>query len=175
MIINRVWAMPSLDTFDCKPIGDLVRKYLNHSVMSIDPFARNKDWAKITNDLNPKTTAQYHLEARAFLRQLLNDDCRPDLVILDPPYSQVQVARAYKGVGREYKPFGDDNNAVLYREVRDLVNQILRPNGIVISFGWNSAGMGKKRGYEILEVLLVCHGAAHNDTIGVVERNSKGV
>lgn len=31
-------------------------------------------------------------------------------------------------------------------------------------------GFGLKRGYELLEVLLVPHGAAHNDTIVTVER-----
>ena len=30
--------------------------------------------------------------------------------------------------------------------------------------------MGNKRGYEIIEILLVSHGSAHNDTICVVER-----
>jgi len=39
----------------------------------------------------------------------------------------------------------------------------------VISFGWNSGGIGKTNGFEILEILLVAHGA-HNDTICTVER-----
>lgn len=30
--------------------------------------------------------------------------------------------------------------------------------------------MGKERGFEILEILLVCHGGAHNDTICLAER-----
>lgn len=47
---------------------------------------------------------------------------------------------------------------------------ILTKNATVISCGWNSAGMGIGRGFEIVEILLVCHGAAHNDTIVVVER-----
>ena len=40
----------------------------------------------------------------------------------------------------------------------------------MICCGWNSEGIGKKRGFEILEVLLVPHGGSHNDTIVVVNR-----
>jgi len=30
--------------------------------------------------------------------------------------------------------------------------------------------MGKKMGFELIEILLVCHGSDHNDTIVTVER-----
>lgn len=39
--------------------------------------------------------------------------------------------------------------------------------GRVLSFGWNSAGMGD--GFRHLELLLVAHGGAHNDTICLAE------
>jgi hypothetical protein len=42
-------------------------------------------------------------------------------------------------------------------------------------FGWNSSGIGIKRGFELIEVLLVCHGGSHNDTIVTVERKIKGL
>lgn len=48
-------------------------------------------------------------------------------------------------------------------------NDILSVGGVVISCGWNSIGMGKFK-YQIEDLLLVCHGAAHNDTIVMVER-----
>ena len=38
----------------------------------------------------------------------------------------------------------------------------------------NSIGIGKKKGFEIIEILLVCHGRAHNDTIVTVERKVQG-
>lgn len=47
--------MPNPDTFDCKPLGQIVVRYL--SGVSIDPFARNKRIATYTNDLNPGTAA----------------------------------------------------------------------------------------------------------------------
>ena len=168
--MNRVWAMPNKNTFACLPIGNFVRRYLATSKVSIDPFSRNNRWATYTNDLDPNTSASFHKDARDFLKILYDQGVVADLIILDPPYSQVQVSRAYASVGKEYKPFGDDNNAVLYRQVREIADTLLDTRGICLSFGWNSAGMGKKRGYELEEILLVCHGAAHNDTICVAER-----
>ena len=47
---------------------------------------------------------------------------------------------------------------------------MIRPGGIVVSCGWNSNGMGIKRGYILREVLLVAHGGNHNDTICTVEQ-----
>jgi len=47
---------------------------------------------------------------------------------------------------------------------------MLRPGGIAVCCGWNSLGFGLTRGYEMLEILLVTHGGAHNDTIVTVER-----
>ena len=55
--------MPNKDTFSVAPIGAFVKKYLAQSRVSVDPFARNKAWATYTNDLNPSTSAQRHLDA----------------------------------------------------------------------------------------------------------------
>ena len=63
MKMSRVWAMPSGDTFSIPPIGDFVQRYLDVANVSIDPFARNTNLATHTNDLNPDTTAAYHLKA----------------------------------------------------------------------------------------------------------------
>lgn len=48
--------------------------------------------------------------------------------------------------------------------------KVIQPGGKVITFSYNSSGMGKKRGFELTRILLVCHGAEHNDTICTVER-----
>lgn len=161
--------MPSADTFSVKPIGDFVQRYLAQSTVSVDPFARNKTWATHTNDLNPETTAQRHLDAEVFLRQLLQEGARPDLIILDPPYSPRQISECYKGVGLEVG-MKETQSALLYKRVRDAADELLAPDGVVLSFGWSSNGMGKGRGYEITEILLCAHGGAHNDTICMAEQ-----
>ena len=166
MIFNRSFAMASADTFSVKPIGEFVQRYLTQSVCSVDPFARNNQWCDYTNDLNPETKAKYHLDAEEFLDHVgVYFDC----AIFDPPYSPRQISECYKSVGREVGMAGTQN-AALYSRVRVALAKCLLPNAIVLSFGWNSVGMGKKYNAEILEILLVAHGGAHNDTICMAER-----
>lgn len=168
-MIRREWAMPSKDTFDCEPIGSLVKKYLRESSISIDPFARNKRWATYTNDLNPNTAADYHLNAPEFLQMLADQGVKADLLIFDPPYSPRQITECYSEAGLKAGMI-ETQNARLYSECRDAAMNILTESAVVISCGWSSAGMGTNRGFDLQEVLMVCHGGAHNDTIVVVEK-----
>jgi len=69
MEMSRTWAMPNKDTFGIKPIGDFVKKHLRESKISVDPFARNKDWATYTNDLSTETSAQYHMDVEDIWRK----------------------------------------------------------------------------------------------------------
>lgn len=166
--MRRVWAMPSKNTFDILPIRALVRKYLYQSAVSIDPFARNSKLATFTNDLNPDTAAEYHLLADQFLQVLLDKNVTADLVLFDPPYSPRQIKECYESVGLKMGRL--DAMKTNWHPERNLLNRLLVSKGVVISFGWNSMGMGINRGYELIELLLVCHGVGHNDTICTVER-----
>jgi hypothetical protein len=164
---TRLWAMPNGETFSIPVIGDLVRRYLYKSRVSIDPFARNKKWATYTNDMNPATEAEYHMEARYFLKMLIERGIRADLLIFDPPYSPRQISECYSLAGKKASMV-DTQNAKLVKECRDLMRLLVEPGAICLSFGWNSSGMGK--GWQIEEIMLVAHGSCHNDTICLVER-----
>lgn len=168
MIINRKWAMPNADTFSIPCIGEFVKSYLRQSKISVDPFARNKGWATYTNDLNPDTSAEYHLDALEFLGNLRDKEVTADLVIFDPPYSARQVAECYQQVGRVVTM--EDTQGKSWSDWKDAVNLLVPVGGIVLSFGWNTVGMGRKHNFEIIEILLVCHGGVHNDTICMAER-----
>lgn len=161
--------MPSGDTFGVPPIGDFVRRYLAAAKVSIDPFARNKRWATHTNDLNPKTEAEHHMDAEDFLRMLAAQGVRCDLAILDPPYSPRQISECYHEAGIKCG-MKETQNAALYSRVKNAMAEVLTDDAIVLSFGWNSAGMGQKHGFEQIEIMLCCHGGAHNDTICLAER-----
>lgn len=163
--------MPSADTFDIAPIGDLVRRYLRRSKVSIDPFARNKKWATYTNDLNPVTKAEYHMLASDFLKMLMGRGIQADLIIFDPPYSMQQIKEVYAGVGMPVSNSLEFNSTIgHWSQEKDLCYQLLVPGGVFIHCGWHSNGMGKGRDMVIEELLLVAHGRAHNDTIVTVER-----
>lgn len=167
MRFNRIFAMPTRDTFSLAPLAALLARYCTGVV--IDPFARNAKWGTHTNDLNPETEAQSHRDAKDFCACLVTAGVVADVLLFDPPYSPRQISECYQQIGRECS-MKDTQNARLYKEVKDEMDKLSKPGTIAICCGWNSQGFGIGRGYELLEVLLIPHGAAHNDTIVTVER-----
>ena len=173
MIILREWAMPCAWTFKIKPIKRLLNKYVKDPENWIDPFAGDNSPVKhFTNDINPNRKSKYHMDALEFCQIILhgvdNKHCFFSGVIFDPPYSYRQISEHYKERGK--KPTRLDTSSNFYNRVMNAIYNKIIPGGYAISFGWNSNGFGKKRGFEIIEVLLVAHGGHHNDTIVVVER-----
>jgi len=169
MEMSRVWAMPTKDTFDCKPIGEFVRRHMNTDYISIDPFARNKRWATYTNDLNPDTDAEYHMDALAFLDMLVQEGRRAECVIFDPPYSPRQIKECYNGIGLKMHQ-EDAWRTNGWKPEKDLCNILMPVGSIFLYFGWNTTGMCKSRGFEPIELLVVCHGPGHNDTLCLAEK-----
>jgi hypothetical protein len=148
MKIYREWSMPNKKTFTIKPIKELLERvipeYKNVGVC-LDPFP-----------------LEYSKDATDYLNEIENESY--EFAVFDPPYSPRQLKECYKGLG-EY-----DTKASTWSNWKDLLSKKIKKGGIVISFGWSSQGMGKNRGFEILEILLVAHGGNHNDTICVVEK-----
>ena len=165
-VMTRAWAMPNADTFSIKPIRAFIDRWLRHP--SVDPFARNSDLATYTNDLSPNTTAQSHMDAAEYCAEMAARDIAVECVLFDPPYSPRQITEVYQSVGRKVTT-RDTQSARMKREVRDVLDDLLMPGGVVLSFGWNSVGFGITRGYTLAEVLIVCHGGDHNDTICIAE------
>ena len=165
MICSRTWAMPSADTFSVKPIGEFVKKHTEGAGVVVDPFARESKYGTVTNDLNPDFDTDYHLDALDFLKMF--PDNSVDCVIYDPPYSLRQVSECYKSVGREVTM--ETTQASWRAKHLDEIKRIVRDGGGVLCFGWNSNGVGKKRGFEMEEMLVVAHGGSHNDTICTYE------
>jgi hypothetical protein len=161
--INRIWAMPNKNTFDIKPIRELIEKYKTKGVV-IDPFANKNKIATITNDLDTQYDTDYHLDALDFLK--LFEDKSVDMVLYDPPYSPRQVSECYKSLGQTVNM--QTTQASYWSNQKKEISRIVKPNGIVICFGWNSGGIGQSNGFEIIEILLVPHGGWHNDTIATV-------
>jgi len=168
MEIHRTWAMPNSLTFSIPPVKDLLSQEITPGCW-LDPFARDSNLSTmftrfITNDLNPECNTDYHLEATEFLKIFKNDFA--DGIILDWPYSSRQIKECYQGIGlKEYNTKAD-----FYSAIKDEAARVVKPNGKIITFGWNSNGIGKCRGFEILKILLIPHGGAKNDTIVTVEK-----
>ena len=163
-IIERKWAMPNKNTFSIKPIKELILDELTEGIW-IDPFANSNKLATITNDLSAEYDTDYHMDALDFLK--LFPDNSIDGVLYDPPYSPRQVSECYNNVGLSVT--WDTTKSSFWSNHKREISRILKINGKVITFGWNSGGIGASNGFSIKRILLVPHGGWHNDTICTVE------
>lgn len=158
--------MPNSNTFDIRCIKNLIMKYRLPEFNCIDPFANKNRIANVTNDLDPTHECNFSMEATEFLKS--QPDNLANMVLYDPPYSPRQVSECYKKLGVTVNM--QTTQASYWSKQKEQIGRITKSEGICITFGWNSGGVGKKYGFEIIEILLVAHGGWHNDTICTVER-----
>ena len=170
MEIKRVWAMPSAWTFSIKPINEILKKYKCEQGDWVDPFAGLLSPARWKNDRIATRNADFHLDAYDFAKNLeqLTGRSLFDGVLFDPPYSNRQISEHYKAIGE--KATALDTSARFYSRLKSELTKHCKKDGYAISFGWNTIGFGKKNGFEIVEILIVSHGGAKNDTIVTVEK-----
>lgn len=168
MIFNRIWAMPNGKTFTIKPIKELVERYISgNNKIIIDPFANSCKYGTITNDLNPEFETTFCLDALDFLKQ--QESNIADVILFDPPYSMRQASELYKAFGKK-KLETSITNMGYWAKCKDECARILKTEGTIITCGWNTNGLGKNRGFEVLEILIVYHGGSKNDTLVTVEK-----
>jgi organic radical activating enzyme len=48
---------------------------------------------------------------------------------------------------------------------KENIARILKVGGVCLCFGWNTNGIGKSRGFEMTDILIVAHGGSKNDTL----------
>lgn len=164
MIINRVWEMPNKNTFSIPSVNKLIARYLHG--YSIDPFANSNKLAEVTNDLDPQYDTSYNMDALDFLKMF--KDSEVDVVLYDPPYSPRQVSECYHKLDKTVDMA--TTSASYWSKQKKEIGRIVKKDGVCITCGWNSNGIGKCNGFEIEEILMVAHGGWHNDTIITVER-----
>lgn len=159
--------MPSKWTFEVAPLREIIHRYKQDGDVWIDLFAGFNSPAEITNDLNPDSPAMFHDDAGDFIDWWTEP---VDGAIFDPPYSLTQVSRSYKDFGLKFK--GKENPTGGFPKVKDWLARIVKPEGYVISYGWNTVGMGLKRNFIPVEYLICSHGGNRNDTLVVVEQKA---
>lgn len=152
--------MPNKWTFTIKPIRELLEKENVNSRTWIDPFAGyNSPVDKSRqNDLDAESPAENHKDALEWLKSFTDNSVEG--VLYDPPYSITQARQYGKKEFASMKYWASCKNEIA---------RIVKHNGKVICFGWNSMGIGKGRHFKMVEILLVPHGGSKNDTICTVE------
>jgi hypothetical protein len=116
----------------------------------------------ITNDLDEAFPTSYHMDAVDCLKMLIKEGVKVKRVLLDPPYSYRKSMELYKG-----------NLNSRFKRLLDLIPEVLAIDGWVITFGYHSSVMSRKRGFAIREICLISHGGAQHDTIATVEERIK--
>lgn len=162
---NRVWAMPNSKTFQIKPIEALIKKHIAGASVVIDPFSNGSKLASVTNDIDTGYDTDFHMDAIDFLKMFESKSV--DIVLYDPPYSPRQVSECYKKMGLSVNM--QTTQSSYWANQKKEIARIVKPGGKVITCGWNSGGIGKTQGFDIIEILMVPHGGWHNDTIITVE------
>lgn len=164
---NRAWAMPSKHTFEIKPIKEFIESNLTGDVI-LNPFANRSKYG-ITNDLDPEQKTDYCMDALEFLKHF--DDNSVDFILYDPPFSPRQVSECYKSLDMTVNM--QTTQSSYWAKHKKEITRVLKVGGKVITFGWNTGGIGKGNGFEIQKILMVAHGGWHNDTICTLEQKIK--
>lgn len=126
-----------------------------------DPFARNCPVGTHTNDLNPHTQAENHIDGLEWLR--LQPSSYFDCVILDPPFSDVANDRIYD----HERIHGEKSNiytqATYFKSVMMEIFRILKPNGRCLRFGYTTSTLCK--GLTLARLWVVNFYSPRNDVL----------
>jgi hypothetical protein len=144
-------------TFSVKPIRNWVESQCQGNVLNLFAGPTKLALDELRNDMDPGMPADFHLDALEFLRSWQGKKFRT--VLLDPPYAYRKSMEMYNGM--VCSPF---------RQLKDAILPILKPNGRVITFGYHSIVMGSYRSFHLERLALFSHGGAIHDTIASVER-----
>ncbi len=121
--------------------------------------------ASLYIDIDPDVKPDIVSDCKDILPKLLrNKDVNYDIVLLDPPFSAHQAIRKYGN-----KKMSD------LSVIKDYCAEILSEGGVVVTFGFNSTGMGKKRGFIKDELHIFNHGGNHNDMFMLKEHKKNSL
>lgn len=111
---------------------------------------------EVRNDIDEHMLADYHLDAYDFVK-----NCKDEYstIILDPPYAYRKAMEMYNG-----------NYSSRFKLIADEIPRLLTNDGQVISFGYHTTFLGKKRGFRLKELCVFAHGGAQHATIGIIEK-----
>jgi len=148
-------------TFQYAPAREIVEKYLTGRVLNAcaGETKLNYDGEIVRNDINPERDADTHHDVANITDHF--DAQSFDVVIFDPPFDEKQAETKYDGMHAKD----------VYAALREF-NELVRPGGIVMCFGWNSWGMRSFPAFERVETTLLQRGPIHRDVIVTVDRRT---
>lgn len=113
----------------------------------------------LRNDLNPDRDADLHVDVCEIAKHV--EPGSVDTVVFDPPFDDEQAEDKYDSLR------ADDVLAAF-----EQFNELVRPGGCVITFGWNSWGMSSHPSFVREETVLFQRGPCLRDVIATVDRRN---
>lgn len=146
-------------TFESKQIKKWVETVAYGKTLNLFAGKTLLNLNEIRNDIDKNMIAEYHKDAYDFVCEYKE---KFDTILLDPPYAYRKAMEMYNG-----------NYSSKFKLIADEIPKILNKNGQVISFGYHSTFLGKKRGYILKELCVFGHSGAQHCTIAIVENREK--
>ena len=149
---------PRRYTFEAPKVKEWTEQWCHGGVLNLFAGKTVLDVCELRVDLDENMPADYYMDAYEFVVKCVNEGVKFDTIILDPPWNYRKAREKYEGrwIGKLTK-------------VKNLIPQILNDNGVVISWGYDTVGMSKSRGFKKVAICLVCQNGDHNDFMGLVE------
>lgn len=113
----------------------------------------------VRNDLNEERDADVHVDVADIASHLPRESF--DTVVFDPPFDDLQAADKY-----------DSLRADSVLAAFDQFVELVKPQGTVITFGWNSWGMRSHASFDREETVLFQRGPVKRDVIATVDRRT---
>lgn len=150
---------PKKYTFEQPKLKEFVEKYCNGKVLNLFAGKTKLKVDEVRVDLSNEFAPDYNMDAFEFVLCCKSKGVKFDTIILDPPYSLRKSMEKYNG-----------KICSTFNKIKEELPFILNNGGRVITCGYHSIVMGKKRGFEKESICLIGHGGSHHDTICVVEQ-----
>ena len=149
-------------TFESPKIKKWVERNCKGKVLNLFAGRTKLDIDEVRNDLDDEALKDYQMDALDFVKFAIEEQMKFDTIILDPPYAYRKAMEMYKG-----------NYTSKFKQIADLLPQIMKKDCGVISFGYHSTFLGKKRGAKLDKLCVFAHGGAQHCTIGIIESIEK--
>jgi tRNA G10 N-methylase Trm11 len=145
-------------TFENKKFKKWVETNSNGNVLNLFAGKTKLDLKETRIDSDVTMDADFYMDAVDAMEMFIKEKTKFDTIILDPPYAYRKSMEMYNG-----------HYTSRFKMLADLVPRVLSKDGKIISFGYHSTFMGKKRGFNLDKLCVFAHGGAQHCTIGIVE------
>lgn len=132
---------------------------------SLDPFARNCPAFSHTNDIDPNTKAQTHLDALVFMQAQKTLEREFDLIWFDPPFSSRQSNEIYEGHVNVYTDPG------YLKRLYSTIPYLLSKGGFFVKWGYNTNNPMPSI-LKLEDLFMFPQGANKNDVLVSIYRRT---